>query len=115
MIQRVGHVSCIRCDFETTDEMSFADQDAAMVAHLAEKHPDWMIDGGASILPERMPISDAERIKRLEAALAEMSKPVTDDEWLGLCAGDHVQIADVQRHEMDAFLSARAAKAPGAA
>ena len=45
MYQRVGHSSCIRCDFTTTDEMSFDEQDAALMAHLTEKHPDWMTDG----------------------------------------------------------------------
>ena len=44
-MQRVGHSSCIRCDFETSDEMPFKEQDAAMMAHLAEKHPNWMTDG----------------------------------------------------------------------
>jgi hypothetical protein len=52
---RVGHSSCLRCEFETDEEQSFEKQDAAMMAHLKEKHPEWMTDGGASILLERMP------------------------------------------------------------
>ena len=43
-MQRVGHSSCIRCDFETDDAMSFEAQDAAMMAHLAEKHPNWQTE-----------------------------------------------------------------------
>jgi hypothetical protein len=43
-MQRVGHSSCIRCDFETDDAMSFAEQDAAMMAHLADKHPNWEME-----------------------------------------------------------------------
>jgi hypothetical protein len=38
--------------------MSFEEQDAAMMTHLAEKHPDWMTDGGASILKHRVPGGD---------------------------------------------------------
>ena len=59
-MQRVGHSSCVRCEFETSDEMSFEEQDAAMMAHLAEKHPDWQTDGGASILKKRLPGGNAE-------------------------------------------------------
>ena len=54
-LQRVGHASCVRCDFETSDSMSFEEQDTAMNAHLTEKHPDWMTDGGASIRKDRLP------------------------------------------------------------
>lgn len=54
-MQRVGHSSCIRCNFETDDKMSFQEQDEAMRVHLAENHPDWMTDGGASILKDRLP------------------------------------------------------------
>ena len=54
-MQRVGHSSCIRCDFETSDEMSFEEQDAALMAHLAEKHPDWMTDGATLKKPEPCP------------------------------------------------------------
>lgn len=70
-MQRVGKSSCVRCEFETDESMSFAAQDAAMMAHLAEKHPGWMTDGGASILKNRMPKSDKDRIIELEAQLAE--------------------------------------------
>lgn len=60
-MQRVGKSSCIRCDFETDEKMSFQEQDAAMLDHLTEKHPDWMTDGGASIIKARLPVSDKER------------------------------------------------------
>ena len=43
-MQRIGHSRCIRCEFETTYEMSFAEQDAALMAHLEEAHPNWMFD-----------------------------------------------------------------------
>lgn len=42
--QRVGHASCVRCDYVTRDEMSFEEQDAAMMKHLEEKHPNWMLE-----------------------------------------------------------------------
>ena len=64
--QRVGKSSCVRCDFDTDESMSFADQDEAMRAHLEEKHPGWQTDGGASILKRRMPVSDADQIAALE-------------------------------------------------
>jgi hypothetical protein len=54
-MQRVGHSSCIRCDFETSDDMPFEEQDAAMMAHLAEKHPNWMTDGAMAKLPKPCP------------------------------------------------------------
>lgn len=40
-LQRVGHSKCIRCPFETSDEMSFAQQDEAMERHLGVAHPGW--------------------------------------------------------------------------
>lgn len=43
-VQRVGVSSCIRCEFKTSAEMSFAEQDSAMMAHLAGKHPGWMTE-----------------------------------------------------------------------
>ena len=64
--QGVGKSSCVRCDFDTDESMSFADQDEAMRAHLEEKHPGWQTDGGASILKRRMPVSDADKIAALE-------------------------------------------------
>lgn len=68
-LQRVGHSSCIRCNFETNDKMSFAAQDAAMLAHLAEFHPDWQTDGGASILPKRLPRSKEDVLRQAREAL----------------------------------------------
>ena len=65
-MQRVGHSRCIRCDFETSDEMSFEQQDAAIMAHLTEKHPNWMIDGGASILKDRLQKSPQDQIEELK-------------------------------------------------
>ena len=43
-MQRVGASSCIRCDFKTDESQSFAEQDAEMMAHLTEVHPNWMFD-----------------------------------------------------------------------
>jgi hypothetical protein len=43
-MRRVGKSSCIRCEFETDEAQSFAEQDAALMAHLAEKHPNWMTE-----------------------------------------------------------------------
>ena len=80
--QRVGKSSCVRCDFDTDESMSFADQDEAMRAHLEEKHPGWQTDGGASILKRRMPVSDADQIAALEQEntrlreALELCKPV---------------------------------------
>jgi hypothetical protein len=83
-LQRVGHASCIRCDFETSDRMSFEEQNAAMNAHLTEKHPDWMTDGGASIRKDRLPKPAPTEavvarmqgeIDALKAELAEARKP----------------------------------------
>ena len=72
MLQQVEHSSCIRClDFETSDGMSFEEQDTALRAHLAEKHPDWQTDGGASILERRLPKSEKDRIVDLERQLAD--------------------------------------------
>ena len=72
MLRRVGHSSCIRClDFETSDGMSFEEQDAALRAHLNEKHPGWQTDGGASILERRLPKADKDRIAELEEKLAD--------------------------------------------
>ena len=68
-MQRVGHTSCLRCEFETSDDMSFQEQDAAMDAHLAEFHPNWMTDGGASILKERMPRSNEDIMRQAREAL----------------------------------------------
>lgn len=68
-MQRVGHSSCIRCNFETDDEMSFQDQDAAMMVHLAENHPDWQTDGGASILKDRMPKPNEDVMRLAREAL----------------------------------------------
>lgn len=53
-MQRMGPSSCVRCDFETSDETPFEEQDAAIHAHLEEEHPDWMTDGGASVLKHRL-------------------------------------------------------------
>ncbi len=44
-MQRVGHSRCVRCDYETSDSMSFAEQDAAMHKHLDSEHPGWLLDG----------------------------------------------------------------------
>ena len=71
-MRRIGHSSCIRCDFETSDDMSFAEQDKAIMDHLAEKHPDWMTDGGASILKHRLSESPADKVVRLEATIASL-------------------------------------------
>ena len=45
----------------------------------------------------------------LEDKISRLSQPVTDEEWLLLCAGDHVEVADwMQRSDIDRFLSSRA-------
>ncbi len=44
-VQRTGHSRCVRCDFETSDAMSFEQQDIAMHQHLDEVHPGWLLDG----------------------------------------------------------------------
>ena len=44
-LRRVGFSRCIRCDFTTEGIESFTEQDKALDAHLAEKHPGWMTDG----------------------------------------------------------------------
>lgn len=54
-MQRVGDMSCIRCDFKTDARKSFQEQTAEMSAHLVKEHPDWMIDGGKSIKRDRLP------------------------------------------------------------
>lgn len=54
-LQRVGHSSCIRCDFETSGQMTFDEQDRAMMEHLAAEHPGWQTDGGKSIKQDRLP------------------------------------------------------------
>ena len=54
-MQRVGHVRCIRCAFETSDDMTFDQQDAALMLHLAEKHPNWMFDGAGQKPAEPSP------------------------------------------------------------
>jgi len=73
-LQRIGKSSCIRCDFETDENTSFAEQDAAMMAHLAEKHPNWMTEGltkeQQSRLAEKQLTPDQKRIAALEAQLA---------------------------------------------
>ena len=54
-LQRVGHCSCVRCEFETSDDMTFEEQDEALMKHLEEQHPGWMTDGGKSIRKDRLP------------------------------------------------------------
>jgi hypothetical protein len=50
----------------------------------------------------------------LEAQVARLREALgltTDEEWIALCSGDHVEETDVQRRDVDALLSARAQKA----
>ena len=76
-IQRIGKSSCIRCEFETNEKMSFAEQDAAMMAHLAEKHPDWMTEPLTRQQEQRLAklhlTPDQRRIAELEQQLAALS------------------------------------------
>ena len=73
-MQRVGKSSCIRCEFETDEAQSFAEQDVAMMAHLAEKHPNWMTEPLTAeqqkALVERCMDPKDKRIVELERALA---------------------------------------------
>ncbi len=62
-MQRMGHSSCIRCDFETSDDMTFEQQDAALHAHLELAHPDWMTT----------PLT-SEQLKRANMVLTPLSK-----------------------------------------
>jgi hypothetical protein len=52
-MMRTGHSSCLRCEFETRDDMPFNEQDEVMRKHLEDAHPDWMTDGGKSIKENR--------------------------------------------------------------
>ena len=74
-LQRIGKSSCIRCEFETNEKMSFAEQDAAMMAHLVEKHPDWMTEPltrqQEQRLAEKRLTPDQRRIIELEQQLAD--------------------------------------------
>ena len=74
-MQRIGQSSCIRCEFETNEKMSFAEQDAAMMAHLVEKHPDWMTEPltrqQEQRLAEKRLTPDQRRIAELEQQLAD--------------------------------------------
>lgn len=59
-------------------------------------------------------IAEAGEVKRLTELLAaereRLCAPVSDAEWLLLCAGDHVELAEwMQRSDIDKFISARAA------
>jgi chromosome segregation ATPase len=79
-MQRVGHSSCIRCDFETDDAMSFVEQDAAMMAHLADKHPNWHTE---KLTPEqerrlaaRWQDPRDKRIEELEADVAKFRREI---------------------------------------
>lgn len=49
-----------------------------------------------------------EEEERLRERIFRLSKPVTDDEWLSLCAGDHVNMTDIQRSDIDRFVAFRA-------
>lgn len=79
-MMRVGKSSCIRCDFETDEAMSFTAQDAAMMEHLKVAHPKWMTE---PLTPEqeariaelnRTP--DQRRIAELEAQLKALTEQV---------------------------------------
>jgi len=76
-MQRVGKSSCIRCDFETDESQSFAEQDAAMHAHLAEKHPNWMTEPLTAeqqkALNQRCMDPKDRRIRELEEQLQRIS------------------------------------------
>ncbi len=43
-MQRMGFSRCVRCEFTTEGIVDFAEQDKAMMAHLSEKHPNWMTE-----------------------------------------------------------------------
>jgi hypothetical protein len=45
--------------------------------------------------------------RQLREQAERLTKPVSDEEWIDLCSGDHVDMADVQRHEIDALIAAR--------
>ena len=72
-MQRVGKSSCIRCEFETDETMSFADQDAALMAHLKVAHPRWMLEPltpeQTARLAERQLTPDQRRIAELQSQL----------------------------------------------
>ena len=53
--------------------------------------------------------SKCEEVAALKAEIERLKAPVSPAEWLNLCAGDHVTFVDIQRHELDEFVFARAA------
>jgi hypothetical protein len=73
-MQRVGHSRCVRCDFETRDDMSFEEQDAAMMIHLEKMHPDWMFPkcdvDVAEMVPASHAIKDQIVVKETEESIA---------------------------------------------
>jgi hypothetical protein len=44
---------------------------------------------------------------QIKAENERLKAPVSDEEWIALCAGDHVDETDVQRRHIDALLSQR--------
>lgn len=55
-----------------------------------------------------LPADIEQKVEQLEEQVRKLSAPVSDEEWLGLCAGDHVQFADwFQRSDLDKFVTSR--------
>lgn len=71
---RVGNSSCSRCEFETDPALSFEDQDASMMKHLEEKHPNWMTE---PLVRYIRPI-ELEAIREVRKHLPN----APDDEWV---------------------------------
>jgi hypothetical protein len=47
--------------------------------------------------------------EQLKVQIERVSAPVSDEEWLGMCAGDHVVFADFQRSDIENFIAFRLA------
>ena len=77
-MQRVGKSSCIRCEFETDESMSFEAQAAAMTAHLEEKHPNWLSEpltaAQQARLDDLLKTLDQRRIEELEKEFAALRR-----------------------------------------
>ena len=50
-------------------------------------------------------------VQALREKLTQRSAPVSDEEWLLLCSGDHVDMDWICRHDLNELLAARAAEA----
>ena len=49
-------------------------------------------------------------VEKLEAENARLRAPVSDEEWMNLCAGDLADMDWICRRDLDRFIAARAAE-----